>query len=139
MFTAENFSPSAVTGRSQQDNKSLEIFGFSDSHTSNSNLDVSSQPSTSSLNTGRSSSESSVPHVEIKPFPKAEVLGENHRQEIRLGAVLSDAPVKVSLGAEVGALTKPIKCNRLFSDSQVHENLNNKKRIFEELTPMKGR
>jgi hypothetical protein len=52
IFNDEDLSPSAVTYRSLQDHKSLESFGFSDPHTSNSNLDVNSQPSTSSLNIG---------------------------------------------------------------------------------------
>jgi hypothetical protein len=43
MFTDEDFSPSAVTDRPFEDNKHLEKFLLSDSHTSNSNLDVNSQ------------------------------------------------------------------------------------------------
>jgi hypothetical protein len=44
VFTDEDFSPSAVTDSPLRDIKHLEIFGLSDSHTSYSNLDVSSQP-----------------------------------------------------------------------------------------------
>jgi hypothetical protein len=43
MFTDEGFSPSAVTDFPLDDNKNLENSGLSDSHTSTSNLDVSSQ------------------------------------------------------------------------------------------------
>jgi hypothetical protein len=50
MFIDEDFSPSAVTDSPLQNNKHLENCGFPDPHTSNSNLDVSSQPSTSGLN-----------------------------------------------------------------------------------------
>jgi hypothetical protein len=57
MFTDEDFSPYAVTDLPLQDNKSLENFGISDYHTSNWNLDVSSQSSISRLNTNHSPSE----------------------------------------------------------------------------------
>jgi hypothetical protein len=63
MFTDEDLSPSAVTDRPVQDNGNPENIGLSDSHFSNSNLNVSSQPSTSGLNTSRLSSESILHHV----------------------------------------------------------------------------
>jgi hypothetical protein len=46
MFIDEDFSPSAATDSPLQNNKHLENCGLSDTHTSNWNLDVSSQPST---------------------------------------------------------------------------------------------
>jgi hypothetical protein len=51
IFTDEDSSHSAVTDRLLQDNKNLDNFGLSDSHSSNSNLNISSQPSKSGLNT----------------------------------------------------------------------------------------
>jgi hypothetical protein len=106
----------SVTHSLLQGNKNLEHFGLSDSEVSNSNLNISSQPSTSNLNTGRSSTESSLYHVslaEINPFLKAEALKEN----CRVGAVLNDSPEKTALEPEVEARAKPVKCNRLFSGS----------------------
>jgi hypothetical protein len=69
----------------------------------------------------QSSSESNLLHaspVEIKPFPEAEMCRGYLRQKIRVGAVLTDTPVKVALGAEVEACAKPVKCRRLFSGSR---------------------
>jgi hypothetical protein len=57
VFNDKDFSPSAVTDNSIKDDKNLDIFGLSDSHTTISDLDVRSQSSTSGLNTGQSSSE----------------------------------------------------------------------------------
>jgi hypothetical protein len=57
MFTDDDFSPSAVTDRPVQDNKSLENFRLADSRSSNSNLEVGSKSLTSGLNKGHSSSE----------------------------------------------------------------------------------
>jgi hypothetical protein len=115
MFTGEEFSPSAVTDRPLQDNKNLDNFGLPESHSSNS------KPSTSGLKEDHASSESNLRHispVEIRPFPKAEVLRENRKEKTRVSAVLIDTPIKTALEAEVEARAKPVKCNRLFSDSQ---------------------
>jgi hypothetical protein len=104
-----------------QDNKELQNFGLSNSHTLNSNSDVSSQPPASGLNTGRSTSGSNLQHVspvEIESFAKAEALTETRRQKTYVGAVLIDTPMKDALEAEVEAHGKPLKCNRLFSNSQ---------------------
>jgi hypothetical protein len=73
MINDEDFSPCGVTDRSLQDSKNLKYFVLSDSHDSNSNLDVSSQPSTSGLSKGRSSSESNLHHITFlkrTPFQK---------------------------------------------------------------------
>jgi hypothetical protein len=74
IFTDEDFSPSCMTDHSLQNNKNLENLGLRCSHTSDWNLDVSSQSSTSDLNRGHSSSESNLQHVspvEMQPFPKS--------------------------------------------------------------------
>jgi hypothetical protein len=52
MLDDEDFSPSIVTGPSLEDNKNLDNFGLSDSHTSNSSLG-SNQPSAAGLNTSQ--------------------------------------------------------------------------------------
>jgi hypothetical protein len=54
----------------------------------------------------------------MRPFPKAEAPRESRMQKISVGAVLTDTAVKIALEAEVEALAKPVKCNRLLSDSQ---------------------
>jgi hypothetical protein len=36
----------------------------------------------------------------------------------KVSAVLADTPVKAALEAEVEARSRPVKCKRLFSDSQ---------------------
>jgi hypothetical protein len=59
VFT-DDLSLSAMTDHKLQNNKHLDNFGFSVSQSINLNLDVSSKPSTSSLNTGHSSSESNL-------------------------------------------------------------------------------
>jgi hypothetical protein len=86
IFTEEDFLPCAVTDRSVQgkkkNKKPLGNLEFSDSHASKLHLDISSQPSTSALNTGRSSSESSLHYAspaEIRPFQIAEASRENRR------------------------------------------------------------
>jgi hypothetical protein len=71
MFTDENFSSSVASGPSVQDNENLYNSGFPVSHTSNTNLDISSQPSTSGLNTSRPPSKKEFASVEIKTSPKA--------------------------------------------------------------------
>jgi hypothetical protein len=113
IFTDEDFLPSAVTDRPLQDNKNPENVGLSDSHTPNSNLDVSSQPSTPGLTTGHSSSESNLYHaspVEIRPLPEAAARREARRRKTRVTTVLTVTPVKIALEAEVEARTKPDKC-----------------------------
>jgi hypothetical protein len=67
----EDFSLSAMADRLIQDDKSLEHFRLSNSHTLNSTLDISSKPPTSDLNKGHSSSEGNLPHIkpaEIRLF-----------------------------------------------------------------------
>jgi hypothetical protein len=46
------------------------------------------------------------------------VLRENRRRKTKERAVVADTSVKIALEAEVGARAKPVKCNRLISDSQ---------------------
>jgi hypothetical protein len=48
-----------------------------------------------------------------------------------VGAVLSDSPIEVALEAEVKARPKPVKCNRLFSDSQEKSRKTKQTRISE--------
>jgi hypothetical protein len=51
---------------------------------------------------------------------------------------LADTPVKFTLEAEVKARALPVKCNRLFSDSQEQSHKPKQlKRMFEELTRLK--
>jgi hypothetical protein len=72
VVTDEDISPSAVIDCPLQDHKNVDNFGLSDSHTSKLNLHVSSQPSTTGLNTGHSPLESSLHDVnpfEIMSFP----------------------------------------------------------------------
>jgi hypothetical protein len=71
IFTEEDLSHSAVNDRPLQGSKNLETSGLPDSHTLNSNLDVSSQPSTSDLESGHQSSVRNLQHasaVEIRIF-----------------------------------------------------------------------
>jgi hypothetical protein len=86
IFIDEDFLPFAVTDSPLQDNKNFENFRLSDSRTSNSNLGVNSQHSTSRLNTGHSSSERNLCHenaVEIRSFPKAAAEGRLARGKER--------------------------------------------------------
>jgi hypothetical protein len=83
------------------------MFQPSDSHTSNSNLGVNSQPSTSRFNISDSSSESNLGHanlVEIRSFPNPAAVGRP-----KVGAGLFDTPVKTAFEAEVEAHAKPVK------------------------------
>jgi hypothetical protein len=121
MFTDGTSSPSAAADRSLKDNKNLESFGLSNSHTSNSNLDVGRQLSTLGLDTSRSSSESNLHHVnpaEITPFLQTEQLRVNRSQKTKESAVLADTAIEASLAAEAEARAKPVKCNRLFRYNQ---------------------
>jgi hypothetical protein len=114
-----DFLPSGVTNRPVQDTKNLTR--TSDCYISNSHSDISNQPSTPGLKTGPAISQSNLHHaspVEIRHFPKAEAIKETWKRKPRVSAVLTDAPVKATLEAEVEALPKPIKRNRLFSYSQ---------------------
>jgi hypothetical protein len=42
----------------------------------------------------------------------------NRGQKTKASAVLADTPEKVALEAEGEARAKPVKCNKLFSDTQ---------------------
>jgi hypothetical protein len=119
VFTDEDFSLSSVTERSLQSNETLEKFGLSDSHISNSNLDVSSQLSTTGLNTGHSSSQSNCYHG--SPVGIKLSLEQKRLQRTKVSTVLTDAPVKALSGTEVETRTKPFKVT---DSKRSHENLN---------------
>jgi hypothetical protein len=111
IFIDDYFLPSAVTHRPLQDNQNLKK--TSAYHISNLYSDISTHPSTSGLKTKPSSSQRNRHHtipVEIRPFPKADARKETRKRK--------DTPVKAALEAEVQARAEPVKCNRLFSDSQ---------------------
>jgi hypothetical protein len=112
-----------VTDRLIQDNNNLEIFGFSDSHASHSNLDVSSYHSRSDLNTGRSFSEINRNHVnlvDIRNFQKQKRSERVTGRKKSVSALFTDTLIKVASVAEVEARAKAVKYeyNKLFSDSQ---------------------
>jgi hypothetical protein len=79
----------------------LESFVISDTHTSNSDLNVNSQPSASGVHIFGSSSEGNLHHVipvETNHFSESR---SDDRQGTNVGVVLTDALVKVALQAEV--------------------------------------
>jgi hypothetical protein len=117
---------SEINGNAEnQDNKNLDNFGLSDSQASNSNLKVSSRPSTSDLNTVRSFTEKSLYHAslfEIDPFPKAEAL----KEDCRVGAVLNGSPEKISLEAQVEVRLSQLNVTGYLAIARrCHENLSN--------------
>jgi hypothetical protein len=70
---------------------------------------------------GPSTSEENEHHInpfDIKPFSKAGLSKENRTRKSIERAFLIDTPVKAALKSEVKAQPKPVKRNRLFSDSQ---------------------
>jgi hypothetical protein len=54
----------------------------------------------------------------MTPFPKAEARIKCDRKKTRVSTVLTDIPENVALEIEVEARSKPVTCNRLFSDGQ---------------------